>query len=84
MVASNDALMVKRICDPKDDMDFERIPIEEFLKNIKRYYKHIVKEGVSDGEFFERIRSKNSNLEKVGGTLKVKGVQQIQEAFSEM
>ena len=53
----DDALMIKRICDPNDNMDLERIPIEEYLKNIKRYYSIIVKEGVSDSKFFELIRT---------------------------
>ena len=65
LILSDDALMIKRICNQNDEMDLERIPIEEYQKNIKRYYKYIVNEGVSDTEFFEIIRNKNANLETV-------------------
>ena len=48
-----------------DDMDQERIKIESFIKNIKRYYSLIIKCGTSPEEFFGVIRDKNQKLMNV-------------------
>lgn len=63
-------------------MDLERIPIENYLKNIKRYYAFIVKQGLSDAEFFNTIRTKNANIEKIDDGKTIQQNEQIK--FAEM
>lgn len=62
---SEEEAYVKRILDPKDNMDNEIIDHPHILANIKKYFKILVKLEVNDTEFFRIIRMKNQNIENI-------------------
>ena len=54
---------ILRVLDPADNMDYERIEVERFITNIKKYYKTIIGTGESPEEFFDVAREKNIKLD---------------------
>lgn len=55
---------IQRVLDPLDDMDHERIRIEDFIVNIKKSYKSIIKFDYSPEQFFGIAREKNRKIEE--------------------
>ena len=53
---------IKRILDPDDDFDRERINVEKYIVNMKTYYKMIISFDVSPELFFGIAREKNAKL----------------------
>lgn len=43
-------------------MDYERIKVEVFIKDMKKYYETIIDCGSSPEEFFDIAREKNKKL----------------------
>jgi hypothetical protein len=62
---SEEETLVKRILDPNDNMDNEKIDIQYIMANIKKYFKVLLKLDVNDSEFFRIIRLKNQNVENI-------------------
>jgi hypothetical protein len=60
-----DVEYVKRILDPNDNMDFERINLQYWRQEMKRVYRVIIDYGSSAEQFFEAIREKNEMLEQI-------------------
>ena len=54
---------IQRVLDPLDDMDHERIRIEDFIVNIKKSYKTIIRFDYSPEQFFGIAREKNRKIE---------------------
>lgn len=54
-----------RVLDPLDDMNLERIKVEVFINNIKKYYQIIIDTGYTCDDFFYIAREKNQKLEDV-------------------
>lgn len=59
-----DFLLIDRILDEDDNMDFEIIRIQKWILNIKKYMSYIHKKGFTPEQFFDMIRYKNELLEK--------------------
>ena len=61
-------------------MDHERIRVEDFVINIKKSYKSIIKFGYSPEQFFGIAREKNRKIEEEpdGGHIIAKKAQKIE------